>query len=323
MSLLVFIFLIFAAFKVKQAKNPKFEKYLDFSSGEYILNLLFIFVLFGFLTRLDNPSLDGNMLGLDPFWKLDNILLSSFSVFLVGLAIYYRPYSFFKYLILLEFIYWLVKLFYLKAATPLCFGINVFSNFASYDYIALTLRILVLAHAFSIRLITKYIWIAPVVAILIWMAKYHFLPHPPIHKFRLELIHKNMEEERSIMLGSWNGIYKSKNKKIQDVNLKIGPTKIYFDQLIGPDSVYEYSYSYSGKLSVDPYDEHLNDDLSIKKINNDSNFINKKPGFEESSMQVKGDLSFHLIKIEANRLKIKVRNFEETYLLDLKRNLKQ
>ena len=125
------------------------------------------------------------------------------------------------------------------------------------------------------------------------------------------------------MLGSWNGIYKSKNKKIQDVNLKIGPTKIYFDQLIGPDSVYEYSYSYSGKLSVDPYDEHLNDDLSIKKINNDSNFINKKPGFEESSMQVKGDLSFHLIKIEANRLKIKVRNFEETYMLDLKRNLKQ
>ncbi len=141
--ILLSIFLLLNRFK----KKLKLDKILqNVTLLEYVL---LIWIFFGYLTLADFSERCGCIVFDRSPLSLDYILLSFFSLLLVGLSVFELTKRFSKLFLSIELIYWLFKLFFIKSGYVGGLGIMMFNY---YDYIALTIRLLLITSVFKLQI---------------------------------------------------------------------------------------------------------------------------------------------------------------------------
>ena len=118
--------------------------------------LLIVWLLFGFCFRLDNNMFIGCVIETEAIFGLDNVFYSFTSIILLTLGVTFQTKNNRIWFLLLELLFWLVKLFYWKGGYAVDIaGIPIFSV-VFYDMIALCLRVLLLNSSLQLRFSNNY-----------------------------------------------------------------------------------------------------------------------------------------------------------------------
>jgi hypothetical protein len=146
--------------------KPKYSWLNKLLSADWIFYSLILFIVIGFLLRLDNNESFGCIIMDNPTFSFDNILYSGISIGLLTFG--YKTQQKNIQLIILsgELLFWLYKLFFLKGGYAVGLGGVPMVSVLWYDLVALSLRLLLIKQIAKPQL--NFIWILPIVLLILF-----------------------------------------------------------------------------------------------------------------------------------------------------------
>jgi hypothetical protein len=141
------------------------------SASQFIFYSLVLWSIIGFYSELENTTQYGCIID-DYVFSFRNIAFSSLSLALLFRGFFSHPQRTGLIFIAGEFIFWLYKLLFLKGGYVVGIAGTTPENIVLYDFVALTLRLLLLKHFLALPVNKLYV---PVVAVVIMVLKVVFL----------------------------------------------------------------------------------------------------------------------------------------------------
>ncbi|KAB2913630.1 MAG: hypothetical protein F9K23_16535 [Bacteroidetes bacterium] len=122
-------------------------KYNENTIREYVLNknylfsALFVVILIGFLTNMDNDQQYGCIIDRQPIFAPQNILYTTISLLLALSATLIQNTNYRLLFLSIELLYWLYKLYYINKVNVVGFvGVSV-PNVSVFEFFALAIRL--------------------------------------------------------------------------------------------------------------------------------------------------------------------------------------
>ncbi len=294
-------------------RNSEISQVLESKLGNYKLSvrLLLIWILFGFLTRLDFNQMFGCVIYFGKIFDYNNIGFSLFSFALILSAGLLKNKKTSTILLIVELLFWLFRYFYYKGgyATGLA-GSYPLDFVVLYDSIAIFLRLLVLVNLVKTNFKTP--WIILVVVILTSIKIFFFqLPHD---LFWEEIKRKNkIEENTGLIKGSWKGVVRYDSLWVDTIRIYRLDTiskevKEHFDigaNRIVIDSLYKYCLNDRSKNIIDTIDVFIDNELTFHsrlmnyKINFNYPFGGELTKKRDSIISLDGNFSIYKLDIDS------------------------
>jgi len=161
--LIASIFVIGIGFLIKWiTKYKEIGVRLNENNG---FKFLLIWVIFGFVTRLDYSNAWGCIIGLEPILEPRNILFSTISFVLIFWAFKTENKKVRKSLLGIELVYWIAKLIIFKGGYVVGFGGTPNITIVFYDLVTIMARLFILSQILEIEQ-SKFVKIG-IVALLV------------------------------------------------------------------------------------------------------------------------------------------------------------
>ncbi len=179
-------------------------------SEDRLTKVLLGWVVFGFLSLLDNPIGMNCVFTLDLVFEPKNLLYTSVSIILLFWASKITRLKYKRILFLSEFSFWLVKLLLLKGGYEVDFDIFPEPTIIIYNLIGVFLRITIIFHLFHID---SGVGKAAVLAMLLVGIKVHFFPISLAEHLQGKQLTKARTEIHQALIGKWVGSFFDKGMK--------------------------------------------------------------------------------------------------------------
>lgn len=165
-----------------------------------LYRVLFILLIVGFFTRLDNSNLYGCIIGVFGVFELDNILYSGLSIVLVLLSYNFRNKRLGVVILIIELAYWSFKLMVIKGGYAVGIVGVPEKMVVIHDFIVLLLRLSLISVMLNKPLMMRWMVVISVITICMRI----FNPAEPLYIFDESklFIYDNILEPDSLFLQS-------------------------------------------------------------------------------------------------------------------------
>ena len=229
MEIILIVLLILVGYRFLK-KNDDSRIRLDLENG---FKFLLIWIILGFLTRLDYSDRWGCVIGFEPILEPRNIIFSTISFVLILIAFQIDKHKVKRVLCLTEFLYWIVKLMAFKGGYVVGYGGVPDVTIVLYDLISIVSRLFVIQQILNIeRFKVKNIVIT---AALIMAVKISIFRTPMNMVYEERLAFREAEKIRKELVGGWNGIVeKIEGEEIEtqeDIYIQIDSNTLLIDKI--------------------------------------------------------------------------------------------
>lgn len=248
-------------------KSPTYKKLLSFLIG---------MVIIGSILGIENSQAFGCVVGLDML-TFSNLFWMLFSVVILYLAMKSRDVQTTKFLILVELVVWILKLFFYKGGYITGFAGGPDDLIMLYDFMAISLRgwiLLKLAFRLNFSWLVSVLGAASVVAI-----KVYFFALPFYTKVLWGLEDKKAKKQRIELMGTYQGVVWMDSVKT-DIQVIIDGTKMKMktEKAIGLKEEYPFEMRFPNYGYFETSDGSI--EVHLVKVNKDSLVFSIRKDFE-------------------------------------------
>lgn len=272
MIVYLLIILFFALSFLPKIRNHYLLRILNdkLHNFKFANSILLIWVILGFLTRLDFSQLMGDIVFCEKIFDYNNILFSSISFLLILIARLLKNEKGKNIIILLELLIWSFRYFYYKGG----YAMGIAASYPNdlivfYDFVALSLRLIMIGSIKRIRILEKRRLYSFV--ILFVTVKIFIFPCPHDLFWETRRIQKEIEYTKSIIMGNWSGSVSYDSSWYDTLaiyRLDTIPDDLNIFQSTGAhrthtDSTHTYALNEMRKSFLDSGKISINDDLIV------------------------------------------------------------
>ena len=268
MEIILVVLTIFVGYKFLKKKDNS-RIILDLDNG---FMFLLIWILLGFLTRLDYSDRWGCVIGFEPILEPKNIIFSTISFVLILLASQIDIHKVKRVLCMTEFLYWSVKLMVFKGGYVVGYGGIPDVTIVLYDLISIISRLFVLQQILKLERLKFKNMITT--AVLIMAVKISFFRTPMYMIYEERLAFTEAEKIRKELVGEWIGIAEKieiEEKEIQeDIYVQIDSNTLLINKIEELESEYRLVLKYPEHGIITSEDQLYNYNIFLEKNQEDS-----------------------------------------------------
>ncbi len=269
-------------------KNDDSRIRLDLENG---FRFLLIWIILGFLTRLDYSDRWGCVIGFEPILEPKNIIFSTISFLLILIAFQIDKHKVKRVLCLTEFLYWIVKLMVFKGGYVVGYGGVPDATIVLYDLISIVSRLFVIQQVLNIeRFKVKNIVIT---AVLIMAVKISIFITPMNMIYEERLAFRDAEKIRKELVGGWDGIVeKIEGEEIEtqeDIYIQIDSNTLLIDKIEELEGEYRLVLKYPEYGILSSEDQLYNYNIFLEKNQEDSLVMTIYDTFKQYKFRLKRD----------------------------------